>query len=394
MIFVTNIFNFSSKNRSVTLNSKGFGQIIKAARRHFLNVFKNEPIYIGASLLFSCFHSCLQWIRNTIKSDAAVTETKSISLTEYTELFIEQVVAGTRQTDHGRNYASSTIKTIRQSLKQFMLYQLEKRRIYDFSDIDMSFYYDYTAFLKGKGYSVNTIGKCVRQLKAVLHAAELDGIPVNSGWKDRRFRGYRVDVDSIYLTQAELDLMMAVDLSGMSPHYEHVRDIFMVGVFTAQRVSDYSHICKNDFKTVRNEKQEILYLNIYQRKTGTKVAIPCNGPMKAILGKYNYQLPHLDDHLINRLIKEIARMAGLTESVEIMTTKGGVRKRVRYEKWQLVHSHTARRTGATLMYLAGVDLYDIMRVTGHSSPLMLKKYIKADTLEVVEKLSEKYDYFK
>ena len=102
----------------------------------------------------------------------------------------------------------------------------------------------------------------------------------------------------------------------------------------------------------------------------------------------------MDDHLINRLIKEIARLAGLTEPVEIMTTKGGVRKRVRYEKWQLVHSHTARRTGATLMYLAGVDLYDIMRVTGHSSPLMLKKYIKAETLEVVEKLSEKYDYFK
>ncbi len=32
-----------------------------------------------------------------------------------------------------------------------------------------------------------------------------------------------------------------------------------------------------------------------------------------------------------------------------------------------------RRTGATLMYLAGVDVYDIMRVTGHSSPAVLKR---------------------
>ena len=46
------------------------------------------------------------------------------------------------------------------------------------------------------------------------------------------------------------------------------------------------------------------------------------------------------------------------------------------------------------MYLAGVDLYDIMKVTGHTSPAMLKKYIKADNLKVVEKLTDKYDYFR
>ena len=62
-------------------------------------------------------------------------------------------------------------------------------------------------------------------------------------------------------------------------------------------------------------------------------------------------------------------------------------------KYQLVHSHTARRTGATLMYLSGMDVFDIMKVTGHSSPQMLKKYIKADELEVVEKLIGKYNYF-
>lgn len=56
--------------------------------------------------------------------------------------------------------------------------------------------------------------------------------------------------------------------------------------------------------------------------------------------------------------------------------------------------HAESKTGATLMYLAGVDLYDIMKVTGHTSPAMLKKYIKAENLKVVEKLTDKYDYFK
>lgn len=45
------------------------------------------------------------------------------------------------------------------------------------------------------------------------------------------------------------------------------------------------------------------------------------------------------------------------------------------------------------MYLSGMDVFDIMKVTGHSSPQMLKKYIKADELEVVEKLIGKYNYF-
>ena len=62
-------------------------------------------------------------------------------------------------------------------------------------------------------------------------------------------------------------------------------------------------------------------------------------------------------------------------------------------KYKLTHSHTARRTGATLMYLSGMEIYDIMKVTGHSTPIMLKKYIKADQLEVVEKITDKYDYF-
>lgn len=39
------------------------------------------------------------------------------------------------------------------------------------------------------------------------------------------------------------------------------------------------------------------------------------------------------------------------------------------------------------------DIYDIMKVTGHASPEILKKYIKADSLDVAEKLSDKYDYF-
>lgn len=66
---------------------------------------------------------------------------------------------------------------------------------------------------------------------------------------------------------------------------------------------------------------------------------------------------------LNRLLKKICEKAGLNENVEIVETNGGSPKRVPKKKWELVHTHTARRTGATLMYLSGMDVYDIMKIT-------------------------------
>jgi len=341
------------------------------------------------------------------------TEEKRITLNKFIKLYIKQISDGSRQTDQGRNYAASTIKSIKQALKQFDLYQKEAHRYLDFKDIDMTFYFNYTAYLKKKNYSINSVGKCIKELKAIMYTAETEGYHSNNAWKDKKFKGTRVDIDSIYLTREDLDKLMTVDLSKYEEGHTQARDIFMVGVWTAQRVSDYNNIKKEDFSTLTKnvmkeeddpehpgekrawiEKQEVTYLNIRQKKTGAKVAIPCNSQLKAILEKYDYQLPHLEDQVINRYIKEVAKEAGITEKVEIETTKGGTPKKEMVEKYKLIHTHTARRTGATLMYLAGIDVYDIMKVTGHSSPLMLKKYIKADTLEVVEKLTDRYDYFK
>ena len=340
-------------------------------------------------------------------------EAKRVTLNKFIDRFEKEVENGTRQTDRGTNYAFATIKSIKQALNQFRYFQKETKTKYDFDDINMSFYYKFTSYLKNKNYSVNSIGKCIKELKAVMYIAEIEGYHSNNAWKDKKFKGTRIEIDSIYLTREELDKMMAVDLSKYDIGHTQARDIFMVGVWTAQRVSDYNNIRKEDFSTLTKnvmreeddpehpgekkawiEKQEVTYLNVRQKKTGAKVAIPCNSQLKAILEKYDYQLPRLEDQVINRYIKEVARDAGLTELVEIETTKGGTPKKVKIEKYKLIHTHTARRTGATLMYRAGVDVYDIMKVTGHTSPAMLKKYIRADSLEVVEKLTNKYDYFK
>ena len=80
-------------------------------------------------------------------------------------------------------------------------------------------------------------------------------------------------------------------------------------------------------------------------------------------------------------------MAGITTPITIETTTGGKVSFETHPKHELIHTHTARRTGATLMYLAGMNVFNICSVTGHSSIAMLKKYIKADELEKAKTIS-------
>lgn len=350
-------------------------------------------------------------------------QAKKMTLSKYIEQYLKEIKAGARQTDSGKCYSPETIRTIVTSVNQWKAFQKKKHKVYDFDDVDMKCYYDFTTFLKTKtkkkgdeevfaGYSINTVGKCIKQLKAILNAAETEGYHHNAIYKNKKFKGTRVEVDNVYLTKEELQKLMDLKFEKPGTGMEIARDIFMVGCWTAQRVSDYNNISKDSIQTLVKrsiedvpnpdkpgetmeviKKKEITYISIRQQKTGAKVAIPCSTQLLEILKKYDFQMPHLEDQVINRYLKDLCKAAGIDDMVEIEETKGGTPKKVWKPKYDLVHTHTARRTGATLMYLSGMDVYDIMKITGHSSPVMLKKYIKADQLTVVEKITDKYDYF-
>lgn len=342
----------------------------------------------------------------------AAEEAKKVTFNKFLELYLEQLKSGARQTDKGTNYDASSIKSVKGCVSQIKYYQKDKKLRLDFEDIDMPFYYAFTAYLKEKNYSVNTIGKHIATLKSIMRVAVSEGHTGNMKWSNKKFKATRSEVDTIYLTEEDLAAIRKVDLSKMSPVYDEVRDIFLLGVNLAQRVSDYNSLTRDMIETrvkrtivdepdpedktktvAKIVEKEIVIAKVLQMKTNKRVTIPCRPEAVSILKKYNFQLPHHPEQVINKYIKEIAKLANLTEKIQIISTRGGVENREMFEKWELVTTHTARRTGATLMYLAGMDCFDIMKVTGHESPQMLKKYIKADELEVVEKLTDNYNYF-
>ena len=240
----------------------------------------------------------------------------------------------------------TTVRVLREFAKTY------KRRV-DFDAMDLDFYGDFTAWLtKGRKdnlLSVNAVGKYVQTLKVFLNEATAKGINTKLDFKSSRFKVLREEADSIYLTELELQRLYQLDLS-KRPALERVRDLFLVGCYTGLRFSDFTNI--------RPEYVADGMIRMEQFKTQGKVVIPCHPVVTALLGKYSGQLPKsISNQKSNDALKEICKLAGLATSEGKAITKGGVRVIRSLEKWQMVSTHTARRSFATNMYLTGRPLH-------------------------------------
>ena len=363
-------------------------------------------------IILNCIYGQKDKTLHEKNETAECSDVNKITLRKYAEIFLNEAKNSIRLTEGGTVYTYGTLCSIKQASDHLRKFEEFANKEYGFNDIDMVFYRNYIAFLNQQNYALNTIGKNINWLKTLMSIAETEGLHTNHKYKDKRFKGARIDVDSIYLTKEDLDKIKAVNLNDKSYGYDLARDIFMIGVWTAQRVSDYNNIHREDIQKRKIKKivykedtehpgqtissvitKDILVVSITQKKTGTKVYIPCSSELRMILEKYDFNIPRLSDQNVNDNMKKIAMWAGLDEPIRIDYVEGGQKKHVIKKKYELVHTHTARRTGATLMYLSGMNIMDIMKITGHSTPQTLKKYIKADQLEVIDKIVLQYDYF-
>ena len=74
-------------------------------------------------------------------------EANRVTLRKFIEQFRKDIKAGKRLTDKGTVYAPGTINAINQACERLKKFEKKMKREYDFDDIDMNFYRDYTAYL-------------------------------------------------------------------------------------------------------------------------------------------------------------------------------------------------------------------------------------------------------
>lgn len=277
------------------------------------------------------------------------------------------------------------------------------RRLH-FDDIDLDFYNRFTAWFNTKNLSSNYLGEKIKILKVVMNdARQIDGLHDNDATSLRSFATPFDYSDTIYLTEDQLMLMyrVTIDEQSVQPLLKNddrrhhnvsrkvaamrkARDMFLIGAFTGLRYSDYSRLKPANIKDG--------VIRIRNRKTGVTTSVPVHWVVQEILDSgYDYEHP-LFEQKLNDQIKDVARLAGLTDDVLVTRKLGGKAVEVIKKRYELVSSHTARRSFATNAYKAGIPSLAIMKVTGHKRETTFLRYIRISEKENAEMLKAS-DFF-
>jgi integrase len=107
---------------------------------------------------------------------------------------------------------------------------------------------------------------------------------------------------------------------------------------------------------------------------------------KDIPFKDNKALPNYTNQAMNRDLKELCKLAEINEPIRITSYKGNVRIDEIHPKWELVGTHTGRRSFVVNALSLGIPPNIVMKWTGHSDYKAMKPYIdivdsiKADSM--------------
>ena len=333
-----------------------------------------------------------------------ITDKQSKSVKTWIEDYIAKIVSGEARTFNGERYAPNSIRNWKQFLRIFLDF-CETTNDFCWEEINQSLVNKYMSFLEEKGYAKSAIDRFINCFKTLIGVAEREDI--HNNYKARGlFRHASVKdhekTTAIYLTKEELEGLYNMELVGLE---EEVRDAFLIACYTGQRHSDFSQLKTSCFDTIFDGKMVIRKV---QTKTTTQVVIPIlDNKLKIILEKYNYKVPEIGDIVMNRYLKRIGEklshtVKSLGKDVKTILTKDereaekSKKKTFRRDedgnvikyKWELIVTHTGRRTCATNMYLSRkYTTREMMLVTGHKKEENFVKYIKLSLDEEAHKLA-------
>lgn len=239
--------------------------------------------------------------------------------------------------------------------------------LYTYS-IGMEFCENFVYYLKAeKNLMQNTVKGHLERLQAMLQKAMLYGHYVDNTYKEVSVP--EEEVGAVFLSMTEIIRIYYFDW--LTRFQSEVRDHFIMGCMSGLRYSDYSRLNESNFD------RDLNMIRIKTQKTGVVVSVPMHRFVREIVRKYDYHLPKPRCiQYFNRAVKDICRQVGLTEPILWERTVGTEVIRKEIPKWELISSHTARRSFATNMFFQNIPTYRIMLITGHKSESSFFKYIR------------------
>ncbi|PQB05945.1 tyrosine-type recombinase/integrase [Aureitalea marina] len=276
----------------------------------------------------------------------------------------------------GSGNSESTIKRYQYNKKLLEEFEHYRNKKISFNSISKPFYNEFLDFcIKIKRHSVNTLSRNMGLLKTFLNWALSNNYTYKDDFKE--FPNIKKEVtQEIALTLDQVIQAYEFDLSN-NKRLERVRDLFVFGCATGMRYSNYSKVKQSD---VYND-----HINIRDKKNSNKLLnIPLNDFSKAILKKYDYDLPVIANQKFNDYIKEVFKALGYDQLVKKTTKIGNEIIESETPLFQRISSHTARRSFITIMKNKKIPDKVIMSYTGHKSLEIFNKYYKPNEEDKVD----------
>ena len=224
----------------------------------------------------------------------------------------------------------------------------------------------------------NTIAKQVNTLKRILyHATERED---NTNLKFRKFNWKRKDPDVHALTAEDVEALENIELLH-KPYLDNARNLFLIGVYTGLRFSDYS--------AIQPEHVRPDHLRITTIKTNDTLSIPLTIKAKRLIERYLTGEVHpITNQRLNKYIKEVAKLAGLDQPIIIQKYRAGKRYDTTKPKYEVIATHWGRKSFVTLQLERGMRPEVVQRISGHRNQRSFNRYVSVTDQTVMKEFAK------
>lgn len=242
----------------------------------------------------------------------------------------------------GKGYSQSTYKKFieAKSHTQKFINNTYERSDYLLKNIKLKFLEDLDFYLKTeKQHKQITINKTIQRVRKIIKLA------IAEGFLDRDpfllYKPKKVQLKIVYLTPEELRTLE--NYSFKQKRLQQIKDLFIFCCYTGLAYQEMSSLTMQHIKSWNDGS---LWIEMYRKKTQSKLSIPLLPKAILVLEKYDYELPKVSNQKMNSYLKEIAEIVGINKNIT---------------------HHIARKTFATTVLLYNsVPMEIVSKLLGHS----------------------------
>jgi len=297
--------------------------------------------------------------------------------------------------------SKNTLKKYNNIRNLLSAFEEETKYRLSFEKINFLFLDKFVNFLLAKNQANNTISKHIVDLKAFLNWAVEREINKNLTFQQFKLKFNYTRAEIIFLNRSELARIESLNPKDFQPAenipsftnrpvaadtLNKVKDLFLFACYTGARFSDVQALKISD---IRNNAWSVI-----TQKTQDVLTIPLNKKALDIIAKYKNSgnsLPRITNQRLNEYLKILCYQADINEPLRSVKFSGSNREETIQPKYMLITTHTARRTFITLSIEAGMNPEAIMKITGHSTYAMMKKYLKVTDTMVQNEYSKAWE---